>query len=79
MRKHGGEWEDYETMEDSSNMDFSKDYYTPDEAFSDGIENLKEYTKGHYSLNVYYFCDNGAGEFVSGYYAEIHNGKLTEY
>lgn len=79
MRKSFSEWENYNTVEDSANMDGASDFYSPEDAYADGLENLRDYTDGDYSLSVYYFCNNGAGEYVSGYYAEIHNGKLTEY
>lgn len=79
MRKSFGEWEDYNAVEDSANTDCSSDFYSPEDAYADGLEILRNYTDGDYSLRVYYFCDNGAGEYVSDYYAEIHNGKLTEY
>lgn len=78
---HLGEWESYQCVEDSATSDDSSksEFETPDDAYSDGIEQLKYYDKGHYCLEVYYFTSNGAGEYVSGYYAEIHNGKLIEY
>lgn len=79
MRKELGEWAGYATVEDSSNMDGSIDYYSPEEAYADGIESLKMFTDGDYCLNVFYFDKNGAGDYVEGFYAEIHNGKLTEY
>lgn len=78
MRKVFGDWENYRTVEDSANMDGATDFYSPEDAYADGLENLRDYTDGDYSLSVYYFHNNGAGEYVSGYYAEIHNGKLTE-
>lgn len=78
MRKVFGDWENYKTVEDSANMDGATDFYSPEDAYADGLENLRDYTDGDYSLSVYYFHNNGAGEYVSDYYAEIHNGKLTE-
>lgn len=76
-----GEWEVYGCIEDSSQADDGRtyEYKTPDEAYADGLEQLKYYNDGHYLLSVYYFTPNGAGDYVSGYYAESHNGKITEY
>jgi hypothetical protein len=45
----------------------------------DGLLNLQYYEPGHYKLQVYYFAENGAGEYESGFEAEIHNGKITEH
>ena len=76
-----GEWEVYGCIEDSSQADdgCTYEFETPDEAYADGLEQLKYYDDGHYRLDVYYFAPNGAGDYVSGYCAECHNGKITEY
>ena len=84
LRKSGanlGEWEAYQCVEDSASSDDStqSEFETPDDAYSDGLEQLKYYNDGHYCMEVYYFTPNGAGDYVSGYYAEIHNGRLKQF
>lgn len=84
LRKSGvnlGEWESYQCVEDSASSDDSmqSEFETPDDAYSDGLEQLKYYNNGHYRMEVYYFTSNGAGDYVSGYCAEIHNGRLKQY
>lgn len=76
-----GEWESYQCVEDSasSNDSTQSEFETPDDAYSDGLEQLKCYNNGHYRMEVYYFTPNGAGDYVSGYCAEIHNGRLKQY
>lgn len=78
---NSGEWESYQCVEDSASSDNStqSEFETPDEAYSDGLEQLKYYNEGHYRLEVYYFTSSGAGDYVSGYCAEIHDGKLKQY
>ena len=83
MKRSGvnkGEWECYSCVEDSatSNDASQNEFETPEDAYNDGLKNLMQYT-GHYMLEVYYFTPNGAGDYVSGYIAEIHNGKITQY
>lgn len=77
---NNGEFESYACVEDSATSnDATQDCFaTPDEAYSDGLEQLKYYDNGDYALEVYHFI-NGAGDYVSGYFAEIHNGVLKEY
>lgn len=68
-----GDWMDYACYEEEGGFD------TPEDAYNEGLDNLKYYTQGDFSLSVYFFDDNGAGDYVSGYYAEVHDGELTEY
>lgn len=76
-----GEWEHIDCIEDSATShDASADKFsTPDEAYADGLKNLKFYNDDRYVLEVYYFCPNGAGEYVSDYMAENEYGKIHEY
>ena len=83
MRRSGADddWEAYQCFEDSatSNDASQSEFDTPEEAYADGLKQLNFYNDGHYCLEVYYFTPNGAGEYASGYYAEIHDGELKEY
>ena len=65
--------EDSATSADAS----AKSFKNPDDAFEDGLYNLKNYTTGDYCLELYYFTPDGAGEYLSGYYATVSNGKLS--
>jgi hypothetical protein len=81
MRDTGNGFESYSCVEDSATSDdaVQDKFDTPEDAYQDGLKNLKYYNEGDYELEVYYFTPNGAGDYVSGYMAEIHNGSITEY
>lgn len=80
LKRVDGYWEPYKDVEYSENSDdaSAESFGTPEEAYMDGLRNLECYFDGHYSLQIYYFTDNGAGEYADSCYAEIHNGKITE-
>lgn len=63
-----GEWEVYGCLEDSSESDdgWQRSFDTPEEAYNDGLNQLKYYNDGHYRLDVYTFTENGAGDYVTG-------------
>lgn len=81
LRDTGNGFESYRCVEDSATSDdaVQDKFDTPEDAYQDGLKNLKYYNEGDYELEVYYFTPNGAGDYVSGYMAEIHNGSITEY
>lgn len=65
------DWECMSCVEESSTSDDASqsEFSTPQEAFDDGLTQLRYYSDGLYMLQVYYFTPNGAGEYVSGYIA----------
>ena len=75
------EHEALKTVEDSQDSDYSTKsvFSSPDAAYKDGLKVLKEYNDNIYILEVYYFTNNGAGEYVSDYTAVNNKGKITEY
>ena len=79
LRYINGELEAYSCYEDSSNSnDASKsEFATPQEAYQDGLKQLRYYD-GDFELRVYYFTENGSGEYTD-YMARIHDGKITEF
>lgn len=81
MTKRGKVWESLDTMEESNNTDSITDnkFYSPHDAYKDGLLNLQYYEPGHYGLRVYYFAENGEGEYEPEFEAEIHNGKIIEH
>ena len=81
LRDTGNGFESYRCVEDSATSDYAVQdkFDTPEDAYQDGLKNLKYYNEGDYELEVYYFTPNGAGDYVPGYMAEIHNGSITEY
>ena len=72
---HRGDW-----VEDSTNSDDSAQaaFSTPDEAFRDGLRNLRAYDDDKYMLQIYYFTENGNGEYASGYFAINDHGNITD-
>ena len=82
IKKQGPEWVAWSCVEDSSTSDdaLQSEFETADEAYNDGLNNLKEYNRGNYCLEVYYMIEqpggNHVGEYATGYYAEIHDGKI---
>ncbi len=80
-RDANGSWEVCDWVADSASFNDAKNesFETEEEAYQDGLENLRYYDKGHYMLEIYYFTQNGNGEYTGDYGAEIHNGKIEEY
>lgn len=73
------DWECMSCVEDSATSDDASkpEFSTPEEAYSDGLEQLRYYNDGLYMLEVYYFTPNGAGDYVSGYIACSAYGKIV--
>ena len=58
-------------------------YSSPDEAYNEGLNQLKLYSDGMYMLEVYHFVTqsdgNHVGDFDSGYLAVNNHGRIKEY
>lgn len=58
-------------------------YSSPDEAYNEGLNQLKSYYDGMYMLEVYHFVTqsdgNHVGDYDSGYLAVNNHGRIKEY